>query len=266
MYSFLLKFTDGEDRAVRGMEHEGNLQISVFDYINRGCAKQATASYGRNTFNRLRRDGAKYKDRLEKLYIYLKFPGQGNRKTPCMTLQGLLVLTDMLGSKISSAFRDETFSVLQRYLDGDTSMCAEILENQSLGKRKSYANFVDRVAKRAQVDADNQAHELPAVSYVYASKSEAFPSLIKIGRACNLAARLSSLNTSCAPAPHAIIASAMTLDSVRDEALAHAFFASARKEGEFFEVTQEDVESFFANHITNQYQLERAKHIAGPNP
>jgi hypothetical protein len=266
MESFLLKLLEGEGKAVRGTEHEGNLQISVFDYINRGCARQATSTYGNTTFHRLLQDSSKDKHRLEKLYIYLQFPGKGQRKTPCMTLQGLLVLTDILGSKISDAFRHETFSVLQRYLDGDTSMCAEILENQSLGKRKSYANFVDRVAKRAQVDAENRAHELPAVSYVYATKSEAFPNLIKIGRSCNLAARLSSLNTSCAPAPHAIIASAMTLDSVRDEALAHAFFASARKEGEFFEVTQEDVESFFANHITNQYQLERAKHIAGPSP
>jgi len=266
MESFLLKLLEGEGRVVRGMEHEGNLQISVFDYINRGCAKQATSSYGNTTFHRLLRNGGKYKDILEKLYIYLRFPGQGNHRTPCMTLQGLLVLTDILGSKISNAFRYETFSVLQRYLDGDTSMCAEILENQSLGKRKSYANFVDRVAKRAQVDAEKQAQEPPAVSYVYATKSEAFPNLIKIGRSCNLAARLSSLNTSCAPAPHAIIASAMTLDSVRDEALAHAFFASARKEGEFFEVSLEEVESFFANHITNQYQLERAKYITGPSP
>ncbi len=77
---------------------------------------------------------------------------------------------------------------MQRFLDGDTTMCAEILENQSLGKRKSYANFVDRVAKRAHVDAENEFHEQPPVSYVYATKSEAFPNLIKIGRTSNLAA------------------------------------------------------------------------------
>ncbi len=54
----------------------------------------------------------------------------------------------------------------------------------------------------------------------------------------------------------------MTLDSVRDEALAHTFFASTRKEGEFFQVSLEDVRSFFANHITTQYQLELARFIA----
>ena len=264
MYSFLLKFADGEGMAVRGMEHERSQYFSVYDFMTKACAYRNSGASARNEFMSLKK--TEHKKAILDLCCYLKFPGRGQQDTPCMTLQGLLVLANILGSKISSAFRDETFSVLQRYLDGDTSMCAEILENQSLGKRKSYANFVDRVAKRAQVDAEKQAQEPPAVSYVYATKSKAFPNLIKIGRSCNLAARLSSLNTSCAPAPHAIIASAMTLDSVRDEALAHAFFASARKEGEFFEVSLEDVESFFANHITYQYQLERAKHIAGPSP
>jgi hypothetical protein len=59
-----------------------------------------------------------------------------------------------------------------------------------------------------------------------------------------------------------LIAVAPTLNNVRDEALAHAFFASERKEGEFFEVSQEDVRAFFTNHITTQYQTELAQHIA----
>ena len=56
-----------------------------------------------------------------------------------------------------------------------------------------------------------------------------------------------------------IVAVAPTFDSIRDEALAHAFFSSARKEGGFF---QEEVKAFFTNHITAQYHLELAQHIA----
>ena len=176
-------------------------------------------------------------------------------------MAGLLVLAKSLGNKISRAFREETFSILTRYLDGDATIATEVLENQSLGKRKSYANFLGRVEKRVQTYTDALQHEPPAVSYIYATKSKAFPGLIKIGRSCNLAARLSSLNTSCAPVPHVIIAAAPTLDCQRDEALAHAFFSSARKEGEFFEVTPEEVRVFLQNHIMSKYQLELAQYI-----
>ena len=81
-------------------------------------------------------------------------------------------------------------------------------------------------------------------------------------KSSDVAARLSSLNTGCAPAPHFIVAMAPTYDSTRDEALAHSFFSTARREGEFFQVTAEEVKAFFANHIMTQYQLELAEHIA----
>jgi 3-hydroxyacyl-CoA dehydrogenase len=48
----------------------------------------------------------------------------------------------------------------------------------------------------------------------------------------------------------------------RDEALVHTFFAWARKKGEFFQVTPEEVKTFFANRIMAQYQVELAEHIA----
>ncbi len=179
-----------------------------------------------------------------------------------MTMQGLLVLFKCLGGRVSKAFKEETFSILQRYLDGDNTLNAEVDENKALGKRKSYQNFANKVGKRAQTYTEAMAEEMPQSSYVYGTRSEAFPNLIKIGRTINLAARLSSLNTGCAPAPHVIVAVAPTFDSIRDEALAHTFFSSARKEGEFFEVSQEEVRAFFTNHITAQYHRELAQHIA----
>ena len=176
-------------------------------------------------------------------------------------MQGLLVLSKCLWDRVIKAFKEETFSILQRYLDGDTTLNAEVVENQALGKRKSYANFANKVAKRAQTYTEAMAEEMPQSSYVYGTRSEAFPNLIKIGRTINLAARLTSLNTGCAPAPHVIVAVAPTFDSVRDEALAHDFFSASRKEGEFFEVSQDEVRAFFTNHITAQYQLELTQHI-----
>lgn len=269
MSPLLLKLIDSGGQSVWGgirrQEYtDGNQMFSVYDTMTKWCAYRDSGATARSEFKRQISKGSEYRDVIVASCYYIKFPGRGQRETPCMTLRGLLVLANSLGDKISSAFRDETFSVLQRFLDGDTTMCAEILKNQNLGKRKSYTNFVDQVAKRAHVYTEKESQEQPPVSYVYATKSEAFPNLIKIGRTSNLAARLSSLNTSCAPAPHVVIATAMTLDSVRDEALAHTFFASTRKEGEFFEVSLEDVESFFVNHITNQYKLESAKYIPAP--
>ena len=71
-------------------------------------------------------------------------------------------------------------------------------------------------------------------------------------------ARLTSLNTSCAPAPHRVVVVAPTLDSVRDERTAHEFFASRRIEGEFFNITDAEVKAYFANHITCQFHLDMA--------
>ena len=86
--------------------------------------------------------------------------------------------------------------------------------------------------------------------------SDAFPGLIKIGRTDDLNARLKALNTSCAPSPHHYVAVSQTFDNVRDEKMAHAFFESCRKEGEFFEVTVEEVQRLFHNIITLQYNKE----------
>lgn len=238
------------------------LVYSVFDSVNFACNKPEQSKYGLINLYRLTQEGSEVKDKILGLCCYVKFPGRGQRETPCMTMQGLLVLFQCLGNKISKAFQDETLAILQRYLDGDSMLHAEIDENKSLGKRKSYANFADKVAKRAQTYQDTQSCEMPPVSYVYGTKSDAFPNLIKIGRSINPAARLSSLNTSCAPLPHVIIAAAPTFDSVRDEALAHAHFLSSRKQGEFFNLTQDEVRAFFSDNIAARYQLELTQHIA----
>lgn len=264
MISLVLKLINTADgSSVRAMIGPNGLHLfSVYDFMTISCCYGNSGASARTEFKRMIKEGGRFKDQILALCTKMKFPGKGQRETPCMTVEGLLVLSHCLGDRISQAFKDETLSVLQRYLDGDTTMHAEIDENLRLGKRKSYEKFAGKVAKRAQTNHDTASQEMPPVSYVYGTKSEAFPDLIKIGRAANLPARLSSMNTGCAPLPHVILAAAPTFDSVRDEALAHAHFSSARMQGEFFCVSVEDVRAFFTNTITARYQLELQQHIA----
>ena len=263
MASLVLKLTGDNANQIRGMVSPDGMQVfSVFDFMTKVCTYPDDGNTARKTFGRLTRNESENKNEISASCHYVKFPGPGQRDTPCMNVQGLLMLLKCLGDKVSRAFKEETFAILQRYLDGDTTMCEEIMQNKNLGKQKAYENFTEKVMKRAKTYADSASNEMPATAYVYGTKSDAFPGLIKIGRSINPTTRLSSLNTGCAPAPHVLVAVAPTFNNVRDEAVAHAFFSSQRKEGEFFEVSQEDVRAFFTNHITAQYQTELAQHIA----
>ena len=95
------------------------------------------------------------------------------------------------------------------------------------------------------LNAEREKMIPPEIKYVYATKNEAFPGLIKIGKAKNVKTRLQNLNTGCAPSPHVLIAKSPSLNYSRDEKAAHAFFANKRKDGEFFEVSEEKVIKFF---------------------
>lgn len=102
---------------------------------------------------------------------------------------------------------------------------------------------------------------LPPIGYVYACKSDAFPNRIKIGKCCDVGKRLSSLNTGCAPVPHIVIISAASFDNVRDERMAHIYFAGVRREGEFFEISEDEVKAYFQMHIVAQHQAEMAHYV-----
>jgi hypothetical protein len=59
-----------------------------------------------------------------------------------------------------------------------------------------------------------------------------------------------------------VIAATPTFDAVRDEAMAHGYFANLRREGEFFEVTIEAVREYFRQHTATLYNEELMGHIA----
>ena len=249
-------------KSVRGIvTSKGDQRFSVYDFINLTCGKPLKSSYGNTTFFRMTADSSKHQNELLSLCENMIFPGSGQRGTPTMTASGLIRLLQVLGGKISRAFRDETLHILERYLDGDTSLCKEIEANLAMGKPKSYAKFTQQVLERQQINEILSSRQMPQTAYVYATKSAAFPGLIKIGRAVDVAKRVADLNTGCAPAPHVVVALAPTFNYSRDEHAAHVFFANVRREGEFFETSESEVIAYFAT-ITSIYHSEFAVHSA----
>ena len=272
MSSVLLELSIGSsNHRVRGMvAPDGTERFSVYDVLTKIICdiedinehkKNSASARARQYYSSLVSEASKYRDKILSDVVYLKFTslGQGQRDTPTMTVAGLHSLVSRLGGKISKAFRDETLQVLERYLDGDTTMCREIEENLSMGKTKSYAKFAQKVMERAEINKAEACLQMPQTAYVYATKSDAFPGLIKIGRTVDVAKRIASFNTACAPAPHMVVALAPTFDYARDEKAAHDFFAQVRKEGEFFQVSEAEVIAYFTG-ITSAYHTEFAMH------
>jgi hypothetical protein len=113
------------------------------------------------------------------------------------------------------------------------------------------------VLSDAKRKMERALEDIPETAFVYATYSDAFPGLVKIGRSCNVKSRISSGNTFSAPAPHCVICMAATLNAKRDEEAAHEFFRQFRKEGEFFEISHREVENYFNAIINKQYWAEQ---------
>lgn len=186
----------------------------------------------------------------------------GGPKTKLVSFEHAIELVMVLPGKSAKSIRKKFADIITRYLDGDSSLCNEIQANQVMGKLNSYANFASKCLKQAEDDNRKKSHEMPKTCYVYATKSPAFPGLVKIGKTENVVRRVSQLNTSCAPAPHVIVAVAPTFDEDRDERSAHAFFSDKRCQGEFFALDDAEVLAYFDTHITAQYNKEFAANIS----
>lgn len=168
----------------------------------------------------------------------------------------------VLPGKNAKRIRKQMARIIIRYLDGDTPMCAEIEANKSMGKVQSYSKFASQVLSNHKEDQFKKSFEMPQTCYIYATKSSAFPGLVKIGMTQDVSKRLSQLNTACAPAPHVIVTVAPTFDKDRDEKAAHTHFSNARREGEFFEISEAEVKDYFSTNVTALYHIELAQHIA----
>ena len=234
--------------TIRLVEIDSVQYLSVRDIIMHVCRKNAN-----NASDTWRTLDYYKKDQVCKELAVFQFPGRGQLCQPVITLAGSIKLVMMLPGKQAQQYKTKFAEIISRYLEGDQKLCQEIEENRSIGKKRSYARFVHEMECMVQEDKND---EMPQVRYIYATRSPAFPGLIKIGRTANIRARLSNLNTACAPAPHSVITMAPTLDMHRDEYLAHSFFAKSRREGEFFQIGEEEVRHYFSSVIIPHFQEE----------
>jgi hypothetical protein len=63
--------------------------FSVYDFVICACAKPSKIPYCKTMFFRLVQDDSECKDKLNTFCISLKFHGNGQQATPCMTIQGI---------------------------------------------------------------------------------------------------------------------------------------------------------------------------------
>ena len=196
-------------------------------------------------------------------FMVIKLPGKGNLSTKTLDCSDAMDLVMVLPGNASKVIRKKFADIIVRYLDGDITMCAEIKKNRDMGRSASYTNFIQDTMKQIMEEQEQeQAGHLPTISYIYASKSAAFPGLIKIGKTQDVAQRLSQLNTGCAPAPHTVVAVATTFNKDKDEKEAHQHFAAFRREGEFFEVSELDVQTYFSL-VTAKFHVDMNQRLQG---
>jgi hypothetical protein len=219
--------------------------LSVRDVIMHVCDKDNKAAS--KIWERL-----SLKTQIQSILLY-KFPGQGQSEQPVIPFSVSIKLAMMLPGKHAMSCRVKFAEIISRYLDGDVSMCDEIKHNRLIGQKRSYSEFADDITKR--MDSERNKH-MPETQYIYASKTTALPGMLKIGKTENIKARLLGLNVSIKPKPHVLVAIVPTLNTKRDERLAHEHFASKRIAGEFFEVDESEVKQYFKDVILERYQKE----------
>lgn len=221
--------------------------MSVRDIIKAVTQKNQNDAGG--VWRRLPED---YKNELSDFLGNFQFAGRGQSPQPVITLPGALKLIMWLPGNMAKEFRSQACEILTRHLTGDPSLAIETQTNAEMGIVAACQNFLLESFKAA----NHKQRENPDIAYIYACVSAAFPGLIKIGRTTDVASRISSLNTGCAPNPHRLVAVVPTFNAVRDEKMAHAFFADLREEGEFFRTSVESVERFFEQHILPEYRAD----------
>ena len=174
----------------------------------------------------------------------------GGHPTKLVSFQDAIELIMVIPGKVATECRVNFADIIKRFVNGDERMHADLEQNKAQGMQRTCALLFESVVGK------NTQPTIPPTKYIYASYSEAFKGQVKIGRAKDVKARISSGNTMCAPKPHKIIAVAPTLDYKRDEAKAHNYFAAYRTVGEFFAISHSDAASFLADQITSFYHQE----------
>ena len=118
---------DGSHK-LRGMiVADGEDRFSVIDAITKACNKNDNGAYARVTYANLIKPASQYRDEILKNVTLLKFPGQGQRETPTMSIRGLQRLLMILGGKVSEEYRKLAEGTFTRVMAGDTTLI-EVIE------------------------------------------------------------------------------------------------------------------------------------------
>jgi hypothetical protein len=132
MASLVLKLTGDDTHKIRGMLAPDGMQVfSVYDFMTIACGYKSkdTGASARKEFQRLTKDGSEYQGEVMASCHYLKFTGNGQRDTPCMTVRGLQRLLMILGGKVAAEFRAVVEGVFTRVMAGDQSLIQVINAN-----------------------------------------------------------------------------------------------------------------------------------------
>ncbi len=231
--------------------HPSKTRMSVFDLMRVFSGKKDKARS---------REWRKLKEyaEIQCEVIQYQFPGVREQYQPMITFRGALKLVMFMSGQFAASCRTSFVDLLMRYTEGDETLHAEIEMNKVSGAVVGFK----RIASSIRVNEAHLQSVMPEVGYIYATISDAFPGLVKIGKTVDMKARLSNMNTACAPMPHRVVALCPTLDYDRDESEAHGFFGDRRYAGEFFSVTHEDIKAYFVSYLFPKYEDEMRAKIA----
>ena len=138
----LMKFSDGifKDKKIRIT----NNYVSVFDIIQVAGGQKNPKEAWKNLIK-------KYETEVVQFLYYFKFPGAGQRETPCINVEGLVKLLMWIPGKKAIEFRNLTANVMIRYLGGDKTLTNEINNFDKLhienGNNDIFRNYVQKKIK-----------------------------------------------------------------------------------------------------------------------
>jgi hypothetical protein len=124
-----LNLFSSSNKPLRGLVSlDKTERYSVYDFMVNWCGYSNPSAT--KQFTRWISDSSDVKEEVLANTTYVKFPGQGQRETPTMTLSGLEKLLLLMGGKIASEFRKLVEETFRRVIAGDRSLI-EVIESNS---------------------------------------------------------------------------------------------------------------------------------------
>ena len=136
----MLQLLVGDNNTVRGIrDAEGKQRFSVYDCLTilflynikdgKDQDVNKAANNARKFFSALVADDSEYRGEILANVVYMKFPGQGQRDTPTMTLAGLQKLVLHIGGKFGAKYRELLSDTFRRVMAGDESLIQDVQAN-----------------------------------------------------------------------------------------------------------------------------------------